>query len=125
WRAEIRAWLNENLPHDLIGPLKGNPEDVLERRRRWEQTLYEGGFAAIHWPEEHGGRGMGAAHRMIFQEEYERAGAPLRLNVQGLMLVGPTLIQHGTAEQQERWLDQILRCEQVWCQGFSEPDAGS
>lgn len=125
WRSEIRAWLRANLPEDLVGPQPGDAADLLQRRRAWERTLYEGGYAAIHWPKEHGGRGMDAAHRMIFQEEYERAGAPLRLNIQGLMLVGPTLMQHGTPAQQERWLQPILRCDQVWCQGFSEPDAGS
>lgn len=125
WRGEVRDWLEANLPSDLASPQKSDAADLVQRRREWERTLYEGGYAAIHWPEEFGGKGMEAAHRMIFQEEYERAGAPPRLNIQGLMLVGPTLMQHGTPDQQRRWLEPILRCEQVWCQGFSEPDAGS
>ena len=125
WRGEIRAWLDANLPADLVGPLQGDPDELLRRRRMWERRLHQGGYAAIHWPVEYGGRGMGAAHRMVFQEEYERAGAPPRLNIQGLMLVGPTLMQHGAPAQRERWLEPILRCDQVWCQGFSEPDAGS
>lgn len=126
WRAEIREWLEANLPKDLIGPQKTvAPSELLQRRRAWERILYDGGYAAIHWPEEYGGRGMDAAYRMIFQEEYERVAAPPRLNIQGLMLVGPTLMQHGTPDQREQWLEPILRCEQVWCQGFSEPEAGS
>jgi alkylation response protein AidB-like acyl-CoA dehydrogenase len=125
WRGEVRGWLDQNLPSELVGPNALTGGDALEHRRRWEHALYDAGYAAIHWPEEFGGKGMGPAHRMAFQEEYERASAPARLNVQGLMLVGPTLINHGTPEQQERWIGPILRCEQVWCQGFSEPDAGS
>ena len=125
WRAEIRQWLEENAPTELNTRNEMSGADIVQRRREWERALYEAGYAAIHWPVEFGGRGMDAARRMIFQEEYERVAAPSRLNIQGLMLVGPTLMKHGTKEQQERWLDPILRCEQVWCQGFSEPDAGS
>ncbi|MFO7192708.1 MULTISPECIES: acyl-CoA dehydrogenase family protein [Thermocrispum] len=125
WRAEIRQWLSANVPRDLVGARPLTSPEVLERRRAWERVLYDNGYAAIHWPVEYGGKGMGAAHRMIFQEEYERASAPPRLNIQGLMLVGPTLMQHGTPEQRSRWLQPILRCEEVWCQGFSEPEAGS
>ncbi|WP_403021150.1 acyl-CoA dehydrogenase family protein [Salinibacterium sp. GXW1014] len=125
WRHEVRAWLEQNVPSDLVGAGALAAPDAVQRRREWERRLYDGGYAAIHWPVEFGGRGMGAVHRMVFQEEYERVSAPPRLNVQGLMLVGPTLMQHGTPEQQERWLGPILRCEEVWCQGFSEPDAGS
>lgn len=125
WRSEVRTWLEQNVPDDLVGPGVLAGEGVLQRRRDWERSMYDAGYAAIHWPREFGGKGMGPAHRMAFQEEYERASAPPRLNIQGLMLVGPTLIRHGTAEQQERWIGPILRCEQVWCQGFSEPDAGS
>ncbi|MDI2098698.1 acyl-CoA dehydrogenase family protein [Ruicaihuangia caeni] len=125
WRDEVRGWLKAHLPADLTEPGALTGPEALHRRRAWERELYDGGYAAIHWPKEYGGRGMGAAHRMIFQEEYERIGAPPRLNIQGLMLVGPTLMEHGTDAQRQRWLDAILRCEQVWCQGFSEPDAGS
>jgi alkylation response protein AidB-like acyl-CoA dehydrogenase len=125
WRTEIRAWLEAHVTKDDSAQAGLTAAEAIQRRREWEQTLYEGGYSAIHWPKEYGGTGMGPEHRMIFQEEYERVAAPPRLNIQGLMLVGPTLMQHGTSEQQERWLGPILRCEHVWCQGFSEPDAGS
>lgn len=123
WRAEIRSWLEEHVPDEpLPDPESSGARD---EHRAWERTLYEAGYAAIHWPKAYGGHDADIATRIVFQEEYERAGAPPRLNVQGLMLAGPTLMRYGTPEQCERWIDPILRCEEVWCQGFSEPEAGS
>ena len=87
--------------------------------------LADAGYAAVHWPVEHGGRGANELERLVFQEEYERAGGPTRVNIQGLMLAGPTVMAFGTPEQQQRWLPAMLRSDEVWCQGFSEPDAGS
>jgi alkylation response protein AidB-like acyl-CoA dehydrogenase len=87
--------------------------------------LFDAGYAAIHWPHEYGGRDADAAAQMVFLEEYERAEAPFRINSQGLLLAGPVLMLHGTDEQRNRWLPAMLRCDEIWCQGFSEPEAGS
>jgi alkylation response protein AidB-like acyl-CoA dehydrogenase len=122
WRLELREWLTDHVPRDLP-PLKDRLS--AEPYRVWERVLADAGYAALHWPVEHGGRGAGSVERLVFQEEYERAGGPPRVNIQALMLAGPTLIAFGTPEQQGRWLPGMLRADQVWCQGFSEPDAGS
>jgi alkylation response protein AidB-like acyl-CoA dehydrogenase len=122
WRLELREWLTDHVPRDLP-PLKDRRS--AEPYRVWERVLADAGYAALHWPVEHGGRGAGSVERLVFQEEYERAGGPPRVNIQALMLAGPTLIAFGTPEQQGRWLPGMLRADQVWCQGFSEPDAGS
>ncbi|RBY92980.1 acyl-CoA dehydrogenase family protein [Blastococcus sp. TF02A-30] len=123
WRAEIRAWLEANVPEGgLPDPEAGA---ILEEHRAWERTLFEAGYAALHWPVEYGGKGADLDARIVFQEEYERAGAPLRMNLGGLMLAGPTIMKYGTLEQKEFWLPAILRCDHLWCQGFSEPGAGS
>ena len=122
WRAELRAWFADHAPQDLP-TLDGHTAST--EYRTWERTLANAGYAAVHWPVEHGGRGANEMQRLIFQEEYERAGGPVRINIQALMLAGPTLMAFGTPDQQRRWLPAMLRAEQVWCQGFSEPDAGS
>jgi len=120
WRFEIRSWLAAN--HRPGSAPRGGS---IEERREWERVLFQAGYSALHWPVEHGGHGADLAARIVFQEEYERAGAPPRLNMMGLMLAGPTIMQYGTPEQQTRWLEPILRCDELWCQGFSEPGAGS
>jgi alkylation response protein AidB-like acyl-CoA dehydrogenase len=123
WRKELRAWLEANVPaRNLPDPEAGA---ILPEHRDWERRLFEAGYAAVHWPEEYGGRGADLAARIVFQEEYERVGAPPRLNMGGLMLAGPTIMRHGTEEHRRRWLGPILQCTQLWCQGFSEPSAGS
>ena len=94
-------------------------------RRDWQRRLADGGWAAVHWPAEHGGRGATLTQSAIFYEELAAAGAPLPANVLGLLLAGPTIMTWGTPEQQERHLVPILTAEEIWCQGFSEPDAGS
>ena len=122
WRRELRAWLADHHP----GPLPPLDREVeISGYQAWEQTLADAGYAAIHWPVEHGGLGAQELERLIFQEEYERAAAPARVNIQALMLAGPTLMAFGTEQQQQRWLPKMLRAEEIWCQGFSEPDAGS
>jgi len=123
FRDEVREWLAENVPREELGSL--HTIEGIEAHRAWERKLYEGGFAAVHWPVEFGGRGMDPIGTLIFYEEYLRAGAPGRMNRLGLGLAGPTLIDLGTPEQQARWLAPILSCDHLWCQGFSEPDAGS
>lgn len=122
WRLELREWLEGHAPRDLP-PL--DSYDDSGGYRRWERQLAEAGYAAVHWPVEYGGRGANEQQRLAYQEEYERAEAPARVNIQALMLAGPTLMAFGTSEQQRRWLPKMLRSDEVWCQGFSEPDAGS
>jgi alkylation response protein AidB-like acyl-CoA dehydrogenase len=122
WRHEVRAWLEAHVPRELP-PLDSYSDAA--GYRAWEQQLADAGYAAVHWPQEHGGRGAGEVERLVFLEEYERAGAPPRINIQGLMLAGPTLMAFGTEQQQRRWLPAMLRSDEIWCQGFSEPDAGS
>jgi alkylation response protein AidB-like acyl-CoA dehydrogenase len=123
FRDEVRAWLEANVPSEPLEP--HTTDEGFAQHRAWEKTLYEGGYAAIHWPAAVGGRDAGLVDTAIFQEEYARAGAPQRINTLGLGLAGPTLLAFGSAEQQQRWLPGILSCEDIWCQGFSEPDAGS
>src|SRR5215218_3659481 len=122
FRDELRAWLDVNpageAPH-------GDEDAHYAWRRDWQRRLADGGWAAVHWPTEHGGRGATLTQSAIFYEELAAAGAPLPANVLGLLLAGPTIMTWGTPEQQERYLVPILTAEEVWCQGFSEPDAGS
>ena len=126
FRAELRAWLAATLPGVGDPP----PQDDWPARRaydlRWQRTLFEAGYAGVDWPAEGGGRGASPVEQLIFKEECERAGAPyVGVNFVGLLHAGPTIIAEGTGAQKERYLPAILRGEEVWCQGFSEPDAGS
>jgi alkylation response protein AidB-like acyl-CoA dehydrogenase len=129
FRRAVRTWLRENLPEGWGTPAFPMPRTGAERvafGRRWQRKLFEGGWAGLDWPREYGGRGAGAIESVIFWEEYARAEAPdlIMLSV-GTSLVGPTLIACGSEEQRERYLAPILRGDEIWCQGFSEPNAGS
>ncbi len=99
--------------------------DGFKMHREWERTLYEGGWGVVSWPEEYGGRGLGLVEWLIFEEEYYRANAPGRVNQNGLFLLGPTLMDHGTTDQKKRFLPSMARGDEIWCQGWSEPNAGS
>ena len=126
-REEIRAWLRTALPPGW-GQTVHEPEDENERmqfRLNWEKKLYRGGWAGMAWPKAYGGRGATQVENAIFLEEMARADAPEGLNIIGRNLTGPTLMAHGTEAQKQRFLPPILRGEEVWCQGFSEPGAGS
>jgi alkylation response protein AidB-like acyl-CoA dehydrogenase len=123
FRDELRAWLAVNWKPDHPEP--ASEEDDFGFRRDWQRTLHEGGWAGVHWPREYGGRGATLVEAAIFYEELSRARAPLPANVLGLVLGGPTLMVWGTDEQKERHLEPILSAEEIWCQGFSEPEAGS
>ena len=126
-REEVRAWLRQNLPAGW-GSTVFEPTDEDERARLrldWEKRLYQGGWAGMAWPREYGGRGATQVENAIFLEEMARADAPEGLNIIGRNLTGPTLMAHGTAAQKQRFLPPILRGEEVWCQGFSEPNSGS
>jgi alkylation response protein AidB-like acyl-CoA dehydrogenase len=122
FRDELRAWLAENHPGEP--PI---PEDdaAYQWRRDFQRRLADGGWAAVHWPVEYGGRGATLTESAIFFEELARARAPLPANVLGLLLAGPTIMIWGTEEQKERFLAPIVTAEEIWCQGFSEPEAGS
>ncbi|MGP3949328.1 acyl-CoA dehydrogenase family protein [Streptomyces sp. 7N604] len=126
FRRELRAWLGKVLPGL---PPKPSPGDWPGRRAYdlgWQRALYDAGYAGLHWPADAGGRGATPTQHLIFLEETERAGAPyVGANFVGLLHAGPTIAAEGTDEQRRRWLPPILRGEEVWCQGFSEPDAGS
>ncbi|HLK13116.1 MAG TPA: acyl-CoA dehydrogenase family protein [Candidatus Binatia bacterium] len=126
---EVREWLRANLPPGWRGPDHGRPEEPAERvrfARWWQRRLFDGGWAGLHWPRAYGGRGATAIEQLLFAEEYTRAGAPNLIDIGvGPGLVGPTLIHHGTDAQRRRFLPSILSGEEVWCQGFSEPNAGS
>ena len=129
FRAEVRDWLAENLTGEfaaikgLGGP--GREDEAFEERRAWNQHLAAAGYTCLGWPEEHGGRGLTVAHRVAFYEEYAIANAPAKVNHFGEELLGPTLIAFGTPEQQQRFLPKILDVTELWCQGYSEPGAGS
>jgi alkylation response protein AidB-like acyl-CoA dehydrogenase len=128
-RAEIREWLAENLVGEfaelkgLGGP--GSEHEAFEERLAWNRHLAAAGWTCLGWPVEHGGRGATVSQRVIFYEEYARAEAPHKVNHLGEELLGPTLIAYGTPEQQQRFLPAIRDVTELWCQGYSEPGAGS
>ena len=125
FRAELRAWLDENLPAERRGMRGGAQRFDDSFGREWSRRLHEGGYAGLTWPREYGGAGAPYSHQAIFLEESARAQAPPHVGVIGLGMAGPTIMVHGTDEQKARYLDRILSAEEIWCQGFSEPDAGS
>ena len=126
FRADVRAWLADAIPKL---PSKPAPNDWAGRRAydtTWQRMLFEAGYAGVNWPAEAGGRGASPTEHLIFLEESERAGAPyVGVNFVGLLHAGPTIIAEGTTEQRAQYLPGILRGDDVWCQGFSEPGAGS
>jgi alkylation response protein AidB-like acyl-CoA dehydrogenase len=129
FRKEFRSWLEGHLPDDLAGRERGGALDVdddsLERLRAWNRTLAAARYAAIAWPEEWGGRGAGVMEQVVYAEEMHRAQAPGTLNIIGLSNIAPAIIEHGTDEQKRALLPRMLRGDDIWCQGFSEPNAGS
>ncbi|HJQ35657.1 MAG TPA: acyl-CoA dehydrogenase [Thermoanaerobaculia bacterium] len=115
FRDEFRAWLREHVA----------PAKTVDELKHWQRTLFEGGWAGISWPKQYGGRGATLIQSAIFQEELALADAPHLIGTIGLSLVGPTIIAMGSDEQKARYLSKILSGEEIWCQGFSEPNAGS
>jgi alkylation response protein AidB-like acyl-CoA dehydrogenase len=126
FRRELRGWLDDELPKL---PPKPGPHDWDARREydtSWQRTLFESGYAGINWPEEFGGRGATLTEQLIYLEETTRAGAPyIGVNFVGVLHAGPTVMAEASAEQKAQHLPRILRGDEVWCQGFSEPGAGS
>jgi alkylation response protein AidB-like acyl-CoA dehydrogenase len=130
FRKEFRGWLEANLPPELCLDDAADdrvPSDraTYERRRAWQKTMYAAGWVGISWPKEYGGRGASLIERVIWEEEYAAARAPVLPAAMGLNLVGPTIIAWGTDAQKQRYLPRILRGDETWAQGFSEPNAGS
>jgi alkylation response protein AidB-like acyl-CoA dehydrogenase len=128
FRKEFRAWLDENLTEEIragAGWSMDLSEDRIARLREWNRMLAEARYAAIAWPDEWGGRGAGLMEQVVFAEEMHRAGAPGTLNPLGLSNIAPAIIEHGSEEQKRTLLPRMLRGDDIWCQGFSEPDAGS
>jgi len=126
FRGEVRAWLTENLPDGWFDEGFSMDNDAkLEFQKNWTRTLFEGGWICATWPTEYGGRGLTTMQGVVLSEEFHNAGAPLRADFFGDTLVGPTILQWGTEEQKKFFLPKILSGEIAWCQGFSEPDAGS
>ena len=127
FRDEVRAWFAANVPKDWVK--RRNAEESMEARfaylKTWQRKLFDAGWAGISWPKEYGGRGASLMEQVIFIEEMARAEAPPMANVLGLGLIGPTIIAYGNEAQKKRYLSKILSAEEIWCQGFSEPNAGS
>jgi len=122
FRQEIRAWLAANVPQE---PVPSDSEGAFRTMRAWQKKMCDAGWAGIHWPRAYGGRGATLLEQAVFQQELARAQAPPMANTLGLMIVGPTLMVHGTEAQKQRYIPSILSAEEIWCQGFSEPNSGS
>ncbi len=131
FRAELRSWLERELPaHRTSWPPSDDeftlhPDRAFDACLAWHRRLHAGGWVGVAWPRQYGGRGATLVEQMIFQEEMVRAGAPPGVNTIGLMLVGPALMEWGSEAQRRRHLPAILAADEIWCQGFSEPGAGS
>src|SRR5712691_2666311 len=128
FRKEVRQWLETNLPDDLRGRAfaasRADHEEV-RKLRAWQKTMFEAGYIGIDWPREFGGRGASLIDVIILYQEMARAESPQIVNRGGVSMLGPTLMKHGTPAQQTRFLSKILSADEMWCQGFSEPNAGS
>jgi alkylation response protein AidB-like acyl-CoA dehydrogenase len=125
FRSELRAWIEANLPSDKRGSRGGAQRFDDPFMREWSRKLYEGGYIGLTWPKEYGGVGAPYSFQAILYEELAAAEAPPHVGVIGLNMAGPTIMAHGTEEQKARYLQPLLAAEEIWCQGFSEPDAGS
>ena len=125
YRVEVRTWLEQNASHAPTTRGRGDEEGAVEAHRAWQRKLAEGGYVGVTWPAEHGGQGKGPLHQVVINQEIARAGVPGILDAIGVGMLGPTLIAHGSEEQKQRYLAPMLHGDEVWCQLFSEPAAGS
>jgi alkylation response protein AidB-like acyl-CoA dehydrogenase len=127
YRMEVRKWLEANQPPPLTSEERERiSEDLLwERNKKWHKRLYDGGWIGLSWPREYGGRGATFVDQLIFQQELARLNLPIGINVLGIIMTGPALMQWGTESQKARYLKPILTADEIWCEGMSEPGAGS
>jgi len=129
FRERVRAWLSANMPEEWTRRLMASSDiprpEAYDLLREWQKKLYDAGFIGLTWPKEYGGGGMTFMEEMILHQEMALAKAPPILNVLGVGMAGPTIIAYGTEEQKKRYPAKILSCEEIWCQGYSEPNAGS
>jgi len=127
FRKEVRGWLKKNLPKKdkAVSELMPHDPERVRLAKEWQRKLYDAGYVAMSWPKEYGGQNADAMRQTIVNEELVLARAPGLVGASGLLMLGPTLIQYGTEEQRRRYLPKILTAEEIWCQGYSEPGAGS
>jgi len=127
YRMRVRAWLEANQPPPLTSEERERAnEDLLwERNKHWHKKLYAGGWGGLSWPKEYGGRGATFVEQLIFGQELSRLNLPMGINVLGIIMTGPALMQWGTDDQKKRYLQPILAADEIWCEGMSEPGAGS
>jgi alkylation response protein AidB-like acyl-CoA dehydrogenase len=125
FRQSVRDWMIGVLPKARETSADESPDEHITRLRNWEKTLYQGGWAGISWPREYGGRGLGLVEEVVFQQEACRLGAPEELNHIGKHIVGSNIVVNGTDEQRAKYLPGILSGDEIWCEGYSEPEAGS
>ena len=127
FRAELREWLSANLTDALVAARRpaGRDDATFEMLRTWNHTMADAGWAAVSWPREYGGRGATVLEQLVYTEETTRARAPLPLNVIGMNNIAPAIMQYGTEDQKTTLLPRMMRADDIWCQGMSEPEAGS
>jgi len=127
FRKEVRSWLKKNLPKKdkAVSELMPHDPERVRLAKEWQRKLYDAGYVAMSWPKEYGGQNADAMRQTIVNEELVLARAPGLVGASGLLMLGPTLIRYGTEEQRRRYLPKILTAEEIWCQGYSEPGAGS
>jgi alkylation response protein AidB-like acyl-CoA dehydrogenase len=129
FRDEVRSWLTKNLPKDWSSKVQAASdvprEEAYDFLRQWQRKMYDAGFVGLTWPKESGGRGLTFMEEMILQEEMALAKAPPVLNILAVGMAGPTINAYGTEEQKKRYPPKMLSCEEIWCQGYSEPNSGS
>jgi alkylation response protein AidB-like acyl-CoA dehydrogenase len=129
FRTRVRTWLKDNLPSDWIARVRGNSDiprpEAYEWMRQWQRKMHEAGLVGITWPKEAGGQGLTFMEELICAEEIALAKGPTVLNILAIGMAGPTIIAYGTDEQKRRYPPKMLSCEEIWCQGYSEPNAGS
>ncbi|MBE1548195.1 hypothetical protein GGC64_002219 [Mycobacterium sp. OAS707] len=127
FRKELRAWLAANLTDEVVaaGRRRGRDPDTFETLRAWDATLADAGWGAVSWPQEYGGRGAGVLEQLAYAEETIHARAPVPLNVIGMNNIAPAIMQYGTDAQKRELLPRMVRADDIWCQGMSEPEAGS
>ena len=128
FRSEVREWLEANVPSEKFGRERLGSLDTeagFEEHRAWERRMFDARLSVVSWPERYGGRDLGLWEWLVFEEEYYRAEAPTRVGQNGIFLLAPTMFEFGTPEQKDRFLPPMASGEEIWCQGWSEPDAGS